>query len=227
MDVQHTVLSLAGYPIHRIDFDPLTFSEADLLWLPHHHQLQNAVRKRKAEHLAGRLAAAHALRDRGSSQIPAIGSQRQPLWPSGLFGSISHCNTTALALIAPHPVGVDIESIMTPGLCDEIVDTLLNKDEQRILLASSLPLPMALTLAFSAKESLYKACGSQAPPHSDFTAARVISLSANSIALALYPTENPHYAGRRYQIHWQRYSGHIVTLCTTPCSPTPEISSNA
>ncbi|OON38681.1 hypothetical protein BTJ39_17655 [Izhakiella australiensis] len=213
MDVQHTVFSVAGYPLHRIDFNPQTFSDADLLWLPHHHQLQNAVRKRKAEHLAGRIAAVHALRDRGHNQIPAIGSQRQPLWPPGLFGSISHCNSTALALVASHPVGVDIENIMTPTLCEEIASIILNEDERRILLASPLPLTTALTIAFSAKESLLKALCALAPPLGDFTAARLVAISADSVQLIIYPTENPRFNGRRYRVCWQSDHHHIVTLC--------------
>ncbi|MGX5148439.1 enterobactin synthase subunit EntD, partial [Enterobacter hormaechei] len=61
MHTTHSTFSLAGHTLHRITFDPATFTDADLLWLPHHAQLADAGRKRKADHLAGRIAAAHAL----------------------------------------------------------------------------------------------------------------------------------------------------------------------
>lgn len=70
MHTTHSTFSLAGHTLHRITFDPTTFTDADLLWLPHHAQLANAGRKRKADHLAGRIAAAHALPDH---TVPAIG----------------------------------------------------------------------------------------------------------------------------------------------------------
>ncbi|EPB6926794.1 enterobactin synthase subunit EntD, partial [Klebsiella pneumoniae] len=83
-----TALPLAGYTIQQIDFDPATFQPEDLFWLPYHASLTGWGRKRQAEHLAGRIAAAYALREVGDKQLPAIGDQRQPLWPTPWFGSI-------------------------------------------------------------------------------------------------------------------------------------------
>ncbi len=60
-----TVLPLAGYTIQQIDFDPATFQPEDLFWLPYHASLTGWGRKRQAEHLAGRIAAAYALREVG------------------------------------------------------------------------------------------------------------------------------------------------------------------
>ncbi len=91
-----TVLPLAGYTIQQIDFDPATFQPEDLFWLPYHASLTGWGRKRQAEHLAGRIAAAYALREVGEKRLPAIGDQRQPLWPTPWFGSISHCGQRAL-----------------------------------------------------------------------------------------------------------------------------------
>lgn len=110
-----TALPLAGYTIQQIDFDPATFQPEDLFWLPYHASLTGWGRKRQAEHLAGRIAAAYALREVGDKQLPAIGDQRQPLWPTPWFGSISHCGQRALAVVADRPVGVDIERRFTPS----------------------------------------------------------------------------------------------------------------
>ncbi|MDU3773398.1 MAG: enterobactin synthase subunit EntD, partial [Escherichia coli] len=53
MKTTHTSLPFAGHTLHFVEFDPASFREQDLLWLPHYAQLQHAGRKRKTEHLAG------------------------------------------------------------------------------------------------------------------------------------------------------------------------------
>ncbi|WP_218783712.1 enterobactin synthase subunit EntD, partial [Klebsiella pneumoniae] len=153
-----TALPLAGYTIQQIDFDPATFQPEDLFWLPYHASLTGWGRKRQAEHLAGRIAAAYALREVGEKRLPAIGDRRQPLWPTPWFGSISHCGQRALAVIADRPVGVDIERRFTPQLAAELESSIISPAEKTALLHSGLPFPLALTLAFSAKESGFKAC---------------------------------------------------------------------
>ncbi|MDQ6190783.1 hypothetical protein M3O75_03855 [Klebsiella pneumoniae] len=65
-----TALPLAGYTIQQIDFDPATFQPEDLFWLPYHASLTGWGRKRQAEHLAGRIAAAYALREVGINSFP-------------------------------------------------------------------------------------------------------------------------------------------------------------
>ena len=79
---------------------------------PHHAQLANAGRKRKADHLAGRIAAAHALPDH---TVPAIGPSGEPLWPQGISGSITHSGTQAIAVVTQYPalIGIDCETILS------------------------------------------------------------------------------------------------------------------
>ncbi|WP_218809723.1 enterobactin synthase subunit EntD, partial [Klebsiella variicola] len=157
MRIHHATLPLAGYTLQQIDFDPATFQPEDLFWLPYHASLSGWGRKRQAEHLAGRIAAVYALREVGEKQPPAIGDQRQPLWPTPWFGSISHCAQRALAVIADRPVGVDIERRFTPQMAAELEESIISPAEKTALLRSELPYPLALTLAFSAKESGFKA----------------------------------------------------------------------
>ena len=110
MHTTHSTFSLAGHTLHRITFDPTTFTDADPL-APHHAQLANAGRKRKADHLAGRIAAAHALPDH---TVPAIGPSGEPLWPQGISGSITHSGTQAIAVVTQYPalIGIDCETIL-------------------------------------------------------------------------------------------------------------------
>jgi len=122
MHTTHSTFILAGHTVHHVTFDPTTFTDTDLLWLPHHAELSNAGRKRKAEHLAGRIAAAHALPDR---TVPGIGPSGEPLWPEGVSGSITHSVTQAMAVVVRHPdalVGIDCEAILAEREAREIQD---------------------------------------------------------------------------------------------------------
>ncbi|MFS9599023.1 4'-phosphopantetheinyl transferase superfamily protein, partial [Klebsiella variicola] len=68
-----------------------------------------------------------------------------------------HCAQRALAVIADRPGGVDIERRFTPQMAAELEDSIISPAEQTALLRSGLPFPLALTLAFSAKERGVKA----------------------------------------------------------------------
>ena len=122
MKTTHTSLPFAGHTLHFVEFDPANFCEQDLLCLPHYAQLQHAGRKRKTEHLAGRIAAVYALREYGYKCVPAIGELRQPVWPAEVYGSISHCGTTALAVVSRQPIGIDIEEIFSVQTARELTD---------------------------------------------------------------------------------------------------------
>ena len=210
-----TVLPLAGYTIQQIDFDPATFQPEDLFWLPYHASLTGWGRKRQAEHLAGRIAAAYALREVGEKRLPAIGDQRQPLWPTPWFGSISHCGPRALAVIADRPVGVDIERRFTPQLAAELESSIISPAEKTALLRSGLPFPLALTLAFSAKESGFKAWSSHASGLPGFHSARIVALTTQQIHLRFTASFSLQLADFPLQIN-HLIKDDLVITCTCP-----------
>ncbi|HBX6103324.1 TPA: enterobactin synthase subunit EntD [Klebsiella pneumoniae] len=210
-----TVLPLAGYTIQQIDFDPATFQPEDLFWLPYHASLTGWGRKRQAEHLAGRIAAAYALREVGEKRLPAIGDQRQPLWPTPWFGSISHCGQRALAVIADRPVGVDIERRFTPQLATELESSIISPAEKTALLRSGLPFPLALTLAFSAKESGFKAWSSHASGLPGFHSARIVALTTQQIHLRFTASFSLQLADFPLQIN-HLIKDDLVITCTCP-----------
>ena len=210
-----TVLPLAGYTIQQIDFDPATFQPEDLFWLPYHASLTGWGRKRQAEHLAGRIAAAYALREVGEKRLPAIGDRRQPLWPTPWFGSISHCGQRALAVIADRPVGVDIERRFTPQLAAELESSIISPAEKTALLRSGLPYPLALTLAFSAKESGFKAWSSHASGLPGFHSARIVALTTQQIHLRVTASFSLQLADFPLQIN-HLIKDDLVITCTCP-----------
>ncbi|HHP5630871.1 TPA: enterobactin synthase subunit EntD [Klebsiella pneumoniae] len=210
-----TVLPLAGYTIQQIDFDPATFQPEDLFWLPYHASLTGWGRKRQAEHLAGRIAAAYALREVGEKRLPAIGDRRQPLWPTPWFGSISHCGQRALAVIADRPVGVDIERRFTPQLAAELESSIISPAEKTALLRSGLPFPLALTLAFSAKESGFKAWSSHASGLPGFHSARIVALTTQQIHLRFTASFSLQLADFPLKIN-HLIKDDLVITCTCP-----------
>lgn len=205
MHIQHSIIQLAGHSLQRVDFDPLTFQPEDLLWLPHHARLSGCVRKRQSEHLAGRIAAVYALREVGEKEVPAIGDQRQPLWPAPWYGSISHCERSALAVVSAGPVGVDIERVMAPSLAAELESSIINSAEKRRLDASGLPPELALTLAFSAKESAFKASHSAIQARIGFSDFEVTYIKEGNLRLRLSAGE--------YQLQWIKAWDCVITLC--------------
>lgn len=212
MHTTHTTFILAGHTVHHVTFDPTTFTDADLLWLPHHAELSNAGRKRKAEHLAGRIAAAHALPD---YTVPGIGPSGEPLWPEGVSGSITHSGTQAMAVAVRHPdalVGIDCEAILPDREAREIQDGIIDAQEAMCLTRSGYPFALALTLAFSAKESLFKALFPTARRYMGFDCARVTALNQKTIALTLSLPAGRYQQGKCFSLAWQRVNGEVYTM---------------
>ncbi|HCW0178743.1 enterobactin synthase subunit EntD [Citrobacter freundii] len=206
MRTTHTPLTFADHTLHVVEFDPDSFHEHDMLWLPHHTQLLSSGRKRKAEHLAGRIAAVHALREFGHKTVPGIGAQRQPLWPQNLFGSISHCATIALATVSTHPVGLDIETIFTLQTANELLSSIVTNTEKEWLANSGLTVEQALTLAFSAKESAFKVTLASQQANAGFSQYQIVELQHNQMILRAH--------SQMYRVQW-RFSGNdVITLAT-------------
>ncbi|MCV5283564.1 enterobactin synthase subunit EntD, partial [Escherichia coli] len=81
----------------------------------------------------GRIAAIYALREYGYKCVPAIGELRQPVWPAEVYGSISHCGATALAVVSRQPIGVDIEEIFSAQTATELTDNIITPAEHERL----------------------------------------------------------------------------------------------
>ena len=139
--------------------DPRTAS--DPLWDAERPAMARAVPKRVLEFAAGRTAARAAMTDIGlkPAAIP-MGADRAPIWPDGMIGSIAHCNSVAIAALAPAgtagSIGIDIEE-NTP-LPRDLWDTICTPRELGWL--ATQPDDQHATLAkhiFTAKEAIYKA----------------------------------------------------------------------
>lgn len=125
-------------------------------------EMNNALLKRKAEFLAGRVVAFYALHHAGCacSTLP-IGENRYPVWPEGWFGSISHTDDLAIATVSPsleaNLLGIDVENLIDEDQLETLMPIFVNAEELKLRPIKQLSTQAFATLVFSAKESIFKA----------------------------------------------------------------------
>lgn len=128
-----------------------------VLSLPPNHQFSQ---KRLSDFSTGRYCAIKALEQLGMKDvIIPIGPNREPIWPEGIVGSISHCDSLAGAIVAKSSdhisLGLDIEEIgrVTQDLWD-----LVFTDNEKLYLSglSEKEMLVKSTAIFSIKEAFYK-----------------------------------------------------------------------
>jgi len=120
----------------------------------------NASDKRKKEFSTGRMCAKKALYDLNTSNTEIlVGADREPIWPTGILGSISHSKHLTGAIVAKSTdffaMGLDIEKM--GAIQPDMWDLIYTQVEQSFLRKiPSAKLELFLTLLFSFKESFYK-----------------------------------------------------------------------
>lgn len=183
--------------VHIIEFlpnslTPAAFAHAGIA-CP--ESIQHSVYKRQMEFFFGRLAARDALYPLGlaDEQIP-IGLQRQPVWPSGVIGSITHTQGLAAAVATRlgvyRGIGIDAEQVVNPEACQSVSQIVVGRQELNYLHSlQELSLQVALTIVFSAKESFYKAAYATVGQIFDFSAVQVTGLDMREQRLVLVLNE--------------------------------------
>ncbi|MDA3134199.1 4'-phosphopantetheinyl transferase superfamily protein [Atlantibacter subterranea] len=218
MNTELTTLALNQRTLFCLRFTPDSFAAQDLLWLPHHPMLARAVMSRKAEHLAGRIAAVHALRHAGGPATPpGIGAHREPLWPAGFTGSITHAGNLALAAVKPtgerfSSLGIDYQPLLTANDAQKLADGVLSGDERARIQAASVPFHLALSQIFSAKESLFKALFPAVQNWFGFECAQAVALTSDTVTLELTCPLGPFPMGSRFTLGWLPFGDGIITL---------------
>lgn len=180
------------------------------------------VFKRKAEFIAGRMAACSAisklLNSHNSIYSIGVNSDRSPIWPEGLIGSITHSKDLALAMVGNKTeckyLGVDLEHMMDEKLSKEVVPNILIDSELSLLTQSHLAFNIAVSLAFSAKESLFKALSPTTRQFQDFDAARIESIDVTSQQLSLELTKDWHEQlpkGSVFNCNFHLYDTYLIS----------------
>lgn len=128
------------------------------LFLGESEQIRHAIGSRRREYAAGRTCARAALAQLGlPPQEIRTGPGREPVWPEGVVGAITHCPGFAAAAVAPTSCvrGLGIDAEAHRRLPEGVAAQVASPGE----LAALDRLPLGVhwpTVLFSAKESVYK-----------------------------------------------------------------------
>jgi 4'-phosphopantetheinyl transferase EntD len=121
-----------------------------------------AVETRRREFITARHCAREALGKLGYEPVPIrAGLKREPLWPAGVVGSITHTTGFRAAAVASRSVlaSIGIDTEQNDRLPDGVEEAVTIQGEREMLAALSRAVPATHwgRLLFSAKESVYKA----------------------------------------------------------------------
>jgi 4'-phosphopantetheinyl transferase EntD len=150
--------------------------------------VESALPRRRIEFAAGRYCAREALRRCASEvahEVVAMGEEREPIWPRGVVGSISHTRGIAAALVGREGdfrgLAVDIERWMDDAAPSRIGAKIVDAGELEALVeATQWRVADVLTLVFSAKECIYKALHREVGRYFGFHAARIERIDVNA-----------------------------------------------
>ncbi len=156
-------------------------------------RLGPAQPKRRMQFLAGRVCARGAIeRIRPNLSTWALPQDGDgcPMWPQELVGSISHSANVATAAVAlrsdARGLGVDVEPVMSREAAADVAPLVASDDEtRRVAQTAGLGRLEALTLVFSAKESLFKALFPPTRRHFDYLDCEVVRLDLEARVLFL------------------------------------------
>jgi 4'-phosphopantetheinyl transferase EntD len=180
--------------------------------------VKNAGKKRIADFSTGRFCAKMAMETIGIFNAEILtGTGREPLWPQGIVGSISHSKKLVGAVVSPankmHAVGLDIETM--GNVKREMWDLLYTAPEQKFLSAlSNEELELFTTLLFSLKESFYKFQYPITKLYLDFKDVEVHYINEtfrlNVITKLSYPNNIPL---KLLNFQWVKFEDQIISLC--------------
>jgi 4'-phosphopantetheinyl transferase EntD len=201
-----------------------------------------AADKRRREFRTVRACARQALRQLGVDPVPILpGDRGAPQWPSGVVGSMTHCDGyrgTAVARAADvASIGIDAEP--DEPLPDRVLGLVSLPDERTmlaglppspagsaVLAASAMARPRAAgpwpcwdRLLFSAKESVYKAWFPLTHRWLSFDEAAVTIGPADGSFTARLLVPGPEVNSRPLSIfegRWLARDGLLVTVVTVP-----------
>ncbi|CAH9065642.1 hypothetical protein PSECIP111951_03406 [Pseudoalteromonas holothuriae] len=210
-----------NYPYYCCTFEPEQFEQDDFATFNINMplKLQNAVPKRKAEYLAGRLCARFALEKMAITGFTVTSAEdRSPVWPATVIGSISHTQGIALAMTAPAKdlkgLGIDIEKHMQQEQENKLKGQILHPLEAEIYLKLGEFTPCPLTVIFSAKESIFKALYPSVGRFFGFEAAQLMYFDSNKLHFMITEPLSPTIPqGMLVEVFYQLTEDLVLTEC--------------
>jgi 4'-phosphopantetheinyl transferase EntD len=140
--------------------------------------IARAVAKRRIEFATARACARAALARLGEQPAPILrGPRGSPQWPTGVTGSITHCDGYRAAAVAriSHTVALGLDAEPNARLPDGVPETIALAEERDHIAALAAAEPGICwdRLLFSSKESVYKAWFPMTQRWLDFKSAHI------------------------------------------------------
>jgi 4'-phosphopantetheinyl transferase EntD len=210
-------VTLVAYLFNVEHYHQYLFQQFDI-HLP--QAIQSSVVKRQAEYLAGRYAARGALRSLGlqGKYIPS-GKHRNPLWASSISASITHTNKAAICAASFKKnylyLGIDLEKRLNAKSIITIRSSIINLQEEKLILSCNLSFEDTFSLIFSAKESLFKALYPRVGQYFDFSAARITAICLAECSFTMILEEDLTVAltaGHAFKGYFNFDERHVFTI---------------
>lgn len=182
-----------------------------------------AIEKRRREFATVRLCARTALAQLGVAPCPILpGATREPQWPDGIVGSMTHCDGYRAAAVARlgSVVSVGVDAEPHGPLPDGLEESVALPEERRTLarLRASHPDVAWDRLLFSAKESVFKAWFPLTGRWLDFTECVITPDPRLGTFTGILTVPGPRVAGElvdRFIGRWRTLgasgAGHLAT----------------
>lgn len=186
------------------------------LWTEEAHAVRHAVPKRRREFAAGRAAVREAMRTLGMPDLPVpMGAKREPLWPEGITGSISHTASCCVAVLArvgtASALGIDLEP--DEALDHNLIPEICRPEEQEWARLHADP-ARETRLIFSAKESVYKGQYGLTGTVLGFDDLSVVpDVDTGTYRATFQRRADPFDRGQNVEGRFLRHAGLIVTTC--------------
>jgi 4'-phosphopantetheinyl transferase EntD len=166
-----------------------------------------AIPARRTEFAAGRAAAAQALAALGITAGVPMGDDRAPVWPAGIYGSITHTKTMALAAVTTAgAIGIDLEP--EDAVAADLWTHVLRPEECAIARQN----PALATRIFCAKEAVFKAQYPRTKLMFGFDRL-LITLDGAGFAARFMADTGPIAAGHVWPGQLICAEGHILAVC--------------
>ncbi len=205
----------SNIPAHPISFFATSRCQGmDALFEDEKVLAESAIPRRQMEFATGRWCARMAMRKLG---IPMVsipkGEGREPVWPQGVRGSISHSGGLVCACVSRVGLGLglDVEDLGRT-MSDPVVESVCSKDELKgVMAATGLGREPACIAIFSAKESFYKAIYPEVRRFIPFESAFVRFTSGRGHFQTEVDFSSPESISKKYHGMASIAGSHILT----------------
>jgi 4'-phosphopantetheinyl transferase EntD len=177
-----------------------------------------AVETRQREFASGRACARRAMAELGLPPHPIpSGPRREPLWPAGVVGSVTHTSGFCAAAVSRRAeyAGLGIDAERDGPLAEGIAARVCLDEELGRAGALGLDPGTLAHVVFSAKEAVYKCQFPESGTFLGFHDVR-LELEAESLRAVLEVPAGPYARGHVFYGRWRRAGGLILTAVWHP-----------